>query len=222
MAEEDPEIKRRNRFFDITIGVFAVAAIVLSALIILSLPGSVTTGLAVGDASLLTGSKGSDDALYFSYLINQHGRIDERIFESYEQFSDFQDHLNFVYASSDMGQMEMHPLEISEDEFSSRAFLDRYYLVIPAYNKMAESAAEVASGNTAADERFLVDFYSFELYLEGLSSGTYWRASELPGYGGLAELRTKYGDGPYQKVLLNSYNLLLQSDPNMPSYKEWI
>lgn len=222
MAEEDPEIKKRNRFFDITIGVFAVTAIVLSAIIILSLPGGTTTGFAVADVPILTGSSGSDDALFFSYLINQHGRIDEKVFESYESFSEFEDHLNFMYASTDMGKMEMYPLEITESEFSSQAFLDRYYHIISPYNLMAESAAEVSGGNRAAEERFLVEFYSFELYIEGISSRTYWRASELPSYSGLEELRSKYGNGLYEKVLLNSYNLLVQSDPNMPSYSEWV
>lgn len=223
MATQDPEIKRRNRFFDITIGVFAVAAIVLSALIILSLPGGTTaTGMASVESALLSGEKGSDDAMFFSYLIAQHGRVDERVLESYEEFSRFQDLLNFIFASPDMGAMRMAPLEITEAEFSSKAFFDRYYLITSAYNRVAQSASEVQAGNRAAEERFLVDLYSFELYLDGVSSRSYWRLHELPVADGLSEIREKLGSAIYQQAILNAYNLLAEQDSNMPSYNEWV
>lgn len=222
MAEPNPELKRRNRFFDIMIGVFAITAIVLSALVILNMPNGTTTGFAVADVRLMDSDSSSGDALFFSFLINQHGKIDERIFKSYEDFSLFQEHLNFMFASPSMDAMKMAPLEITEDEFTSDAFFDRYYLITSAYNQMASSAAEVQSGNKAAEERFLSDLYSFELYLDGISSRSYWRLDELPIFDGLAEVKQKHGEAVYQKAILNAYNLLAEQDHNMPSYNEWV
>jgi hypothetical protein len=222
MALKDPNVVKAKQVFDITLALFAMAAIVLSAVIILDAPEGTVTGFAIADADLLTGSEGSDDAAYYSFLVGQRGRIDEAVFRDYERFSVFQDFLNYVYATPDMGQMEMAPLEITEPEFSSGAFSERYLPMVYPFNRMVMSAAEVRQGNKAAEERFLAELYSFELYLEGLSSGAYWRAEELPSYEGLAEVREKYGKEVYQNVIANAYELLLLSDPNMPPFEEWV
>jgi len=221
MEEKIPEVLRRKRLLDLSVVVLAALGVVVSAVLVIFSGGS-PTGFAVSDVPLFTGSTGTDDALYFSYLIDQHGRIDMRVLDDYERFLAFQGQLNYVYASSEMGQKEMAPLDVGEAEFSSEDFHDRYSAVVPAYNRLVGSAAEVASGNKAAVERFLAEFYSFGLYIGGISSGAYWRLSELPGYAGLAEVRAKFGDEMYNNIVLNTYNMLVLSDRSMPFYQEWV